>query len=364
MHNTTSTTQIVMPAGRGIDQSPHTRFPDGNCSWQRLPKPGCAGGPGRSPPGPLACRFTSAALMGPRGPTSTPQPPQSSSVINAPGFASPISVLCQQYCAGQHTRAAIMTETLKHAAGMKVSVLASYLSYLLSAGVQICRHCKGNPTAQIAPQPRAPTCTLAPGVWHQIIRKQASAIEFMAVWRRQYVPAGAHPTLSAHPPARPTASPACTGHMPPSHHAAAPLPLQSVKDMPRLQDVAPPGGFPSIRIDRRLPSTGPTGATIFAVGGAIMAYGYYKVCTWADDGQWSRGCMLRAALPVCYPACQAGAGGGGSSGRAARGASCLGISTHVPALPQPPPLQATHRTQAEYNVSVPRCWCCCCRCTL
>jgi hypothetical protein len=55
------------------------------------------------------------------------------------------------------------------------------------------------------------------------------------------------------------------------------LHLQSVKDMPVLQDVPPPGGFPAIRIYRRLPSTGPTGVTIFAVGGAVMAYGYYKV---------------------------------------------------------------------------------------
>jgi hypothetical protein len=38
------------------------------------------------------------------------------------------------------------------------------------------------------------------------------------------------------------------------------------------------GGFPSIRIQRRLPSTGPTGVAIFAVGGAVMAYGYYQVC--------------------------------------------------------------------------------------
>lgn len=53
--------------------------------------------------------------------------------------------------------------------------------------------------------------------------------------------------------------------------------LQSVKDMPVLQDSPPPGGFPAIRIDRRMPNSGPTGATIFAVGAAVMAYGYYKV---------------------------------------------------------------------------------------
>ena len=47
--------------------------------------------------------------------------------------------------------------------------------------------------------------------------------------------------------------------------------------MPILQDSPPPGGFPAIRIDRRLPSTGPTGVAIFAVGAAVSAYGYYKI---------------------------------------------------------------------------------------
>jgi NADH dehydrogenase (ubiquinone) 1 alpha subcomplex subunit 13 len=51
-----------------------------------------------------------------------------------------------------------------------------------------------------------------------------------------------------------------------------------------LQDTPPPGGFPAIRIDRRLPSTGPTGVTIFAVGIAVSAYGYYKV-----GGSWGVG---------------------------------------------------------------------------
>ncbi|KAF8055944.1 NADH dehydrogenase [ubiquinone] 1 alpha subcomplex subunit 13-B [Scenedesmus sp. PABB004] len=53
--------------------------------------------------------------------------------------------------------------------------------------------------------------------------------------------------------------------------------MVSVKDMPIVQDMPPVGGFPSIRIQRRLPSTGPTGVAIFAVGGAVMAYGYYNV---------------------------------------------------------------------------------------
>ena len=72
---------------------------------------------------------------------------------------------------------------------------------------------------------------------------------------------------------------------------------QSVKDMPILQDVPPPGGFPAIRIQRRLPSTGPTGVTIFAVGAAVMAYGYYRVSScWSAEqsraaagaGAWER----------------------------------------------------------------------------
>lgn len=53
--------------------------------------------------------------------------------------------------------------------------------------------------------------------------------------------------------------------------------LQSVKDMPIVQDGPPPGGFPAIRYARRVPSTGPAGFTLFAVAGAIMAYGFYKV---------------------------------------------------------------------------------------
>jgi GRIM-19 protein len=53
--------------------------------------------------------------------------------------------------------------------------------------------------------------------------------------------------------------------------------MQSVKDMPIVQDGPPPGGFPSVRYARRLPSTGPTGPTLFLVSGAIMAYGFYLV---------------------------------------------------------------------------------------
>jgi NADH dehydrogenase (ubiquinone) 1 alpha subcomplex subunit 13 len=57
----------------------------------------------------------------------------------------------------------------------------------------------------------------------------------------------------------------------------------SVKDMPVVQDMPPVGGFPSIRINRRLPSTGPKGAAVFAVGAAVMAYGYYNVYHMIQD---------------------------------------------------------------------------------
>jgi len=47
--------------------------------------------------------------------------------------------------------------------------------------------------------------------------------------------------------------------------------------MPVVQDGPPPGGFPSVRYARRVPSTGPTGLTLFAVGSVVMAYGFYRV---------------------------------------------------------------------------------------
>uniref|UniRef100_A0A061QUA6 NADH dehydrogenase [ubiquinone] 1 alpha subcomplex subunit 13 n=1 Tax=Tetraselmis sp. GSL018 TaxID=582737 RepID=A0A061QUA6_9CHLO len=53
--------------------------------------------------------------------------------------------------------------------------------------------------------------------------------------------------------------------------------MKSVKDMPVLQDGPPPGGFPSIRIARRIPNTGPSGAAIFGVGALVMSYGFYLV---------------------------------------------------------------------------------------
>jgi len=56
-----------------------------------------------------------------------------------------------------------------------------------------------------------------------------------------------------------------------------PPPIQSVKDLPIVQDGPPPGGFPAVRYARRIPSTGPAGATLFAVGAAVMAFGFYRV---------------------------------------------------------------------------------------
>ncbi|KAL3145844.1 hypothetical protein ABBQ38_015216 [Trebouxia sp. C0009 RCD-2024] len=53
--------------------------------------------------------------------------------------------------------------------------------------------------------------------------------------------------------------------------------MKSIKDMPVLQDGPPPGGFPSVRYARRIPSTGPAGFTLFAVTASIMAYGFIKV---------------------------------------------------------------------------------------
>ncbi|PSC75101.1 NADH dehydrogenase [ubiquinone] 1 alpha subcomplex subunit 13-B isoform B [Micractinium conductrix] len=47
--------------------------------------------------------------------------------------------------------------------------------------------------------------------------------------------------------------------------------------MPVVQDGPPPGGFPSFRYARRVPSTGPSGITLFAAGAAVMAFGFYKV---------------------------------------------------------------------------------------
>jgi hypothetical protein len=50
-----------------------------------------------------------------------------------------------------------------------------------------------------------------------------------------------------------------------------------------VQDAPPPGGFPSIRIDRRLPSTGPTGTAIFGIVAAVMGYGFYQLWSQKTD---------------------------------------------------------------------------------
>lgn len=89
----------------------------------------------------------------------------------------------------------------------------------------------------------------------------------------------------------------------------AALPSQSIKDLPILQDAPPPGGFPSIRIERRLPNTGPTGVAIFAVMGAVVGYGFYRVSnclhipacdpslTVQSTSANARACALRVCVP-------------------------------------------------------------------
>lgn len=61
------------------------------------------------------------------------------------------------------------------------------------------------------------------------------------------------------------------------------------------QDLPPKGGFGSIRYERRLPLKGPSGLTMFAVCGSIMAYGWYKLYFALDERRelerekiWSR----------------------------------------------------------------------------
>ena len=62
-----------------------------------------------------------------------------------------------------------------------------------------------------------------------------------------------------------------------SHRHQTAKKKQSVKDLPIVQDGPPPGGFPAVRYARRIPSTGPAGVTLFAVGAAVMAFGFYRV---------------------------------------------------------------------------------------
>ena len=44
-----------------------------------------------------------------------------------------------------------------------------------------------------------------------------------------------------------------------------------------LQDGPPPGGYPSVRYARRIPSTGPTGVAFFGAYLGAMAYGFYQI---------------------------------------------------------------------------------------
>mmetsp|Transcript_14500 Transcript_14500/g.24576 ORF Transcript_14500/g.24576 Transcript_14500/m.24576 type:complete len:146 (-) Transcript_14500:323-760(-) len=53
--------------------------------------------------------------------------------------------------------------------------------------------------------------------------------------------------------------------------------MKSVKDMPVVQDMPPPGGFPAIRFGRRIANTGPSGAFLFGASALVMGFGFYKV---------------------------------------------------------------------------------------
>ncbi|CAM9351141.1 unnamed protein product [Choristocarpus tenellus] len=44
-----------------------------------------------------------------------------------------------------------------------------------------------------------------------------------------------------------------------------------------VQDLAPPGGYPPIKIARNLPNRGPPGWAMFGGVACFMAYGYYLV---------------------------------------------------------------------------------------
>mmetsp|Transcript_20947 Transcript_20947/g.45827 ORF Transcript_20947/g.45827 Transcript_20947/m.45827 type:complete len:143 (+) Transcript_20947:151-579(+) len=80
--------------------------------------------------------------------------------------------------------------------------------------------------------------------------------------------------------------------------------LKSVKDMPILQDAPPPGGFPSIRIERRLPNTGPTGVAIFGITAAIMGYGFYQLSQRATDTKFQAD-EIHAIRQIVHPVLQA-----------------------------------------------------------
>ncbi|CAN0101249.1 unnamed protein product, partial [Discosporangium mesarthrocarpum] len=46
---------------------------------------------------------------------------------------------------------------------------------------------------------------------------------------------------------------------------------------PIVQDVAPSGGYPGIRVARNLPARGPPGWAMFGTAALVMGYGYYKL---------------------------------------------------------------------------------------
>ena len=75
--------------------------------------------------------------------------------------------------------------------------------------------------------------------------------------------------------------------------------LQSIKDLIYKQEKAPPGGFPSIRYARRLPSTGPTGATLFAVGAVVSAYGFYKIGVTNGKRRYAFSSGMCCAVQAC-----------------------------------------------------------------
>ncbi|KAJ1896229.1 hypothetical protein GGI01_002716 [Coemansia sp. RSA 376] len=61
------------------------------------------------------------------------------------------------------------------------------------------------------------------------------------------------------------------------------------------QDMPPKGGFSSIRYERRLPKRGPSGVAMFAICGAVMGYGWYRLYLGLDERReldrekiWSR----------------------------------------------------------------------------
>mmetsp|Transcript_27275 Transcript_27275/g.69437 ORF Transcript_27275/g.69437 Transcript_27275/m.69437 type:complete len:143 (-) Transcript_27275:433-861(-) len=80
--------------------------------------------------------------------------------------------------------------------------------------------------------------------------------------------------------------------------------LASIKDLPVLQDAPPPGGFPSIRIERRLPNTGPTGVAIFGITAAVMGYGFYQLYQQKQDKKFQAD-EIHTVRSIVHPILQA-----------------------------------------------------------